>query len=144
MKTRRLGKTDLFGPAVRVEKSKPKANLTSFPLIDLNQEFLQHPNCFLIKFDMNDGPYCRWLKGEFSKIIMNQGCNLVLWRCNPCYSDDIFQHSCGGWFQCQCQIILGFNKMVVPTQKAFQMLRFILKIILMDVFLFILKIDMCS
>lgn len=54
-KTRRLGKTDLFSLALRVEISKPKVNLTTSPLIDLNQEFLQLPNCFLIKFDMNDG-----------------------------------------------------------------------------------------
>lgn len=74
--------------------SKPKGNLTTFPLIVLNQEFLQLPNCFLIKFDMNDSPYCRWLKGEFSQIIT---IHLVLWRSNSCYSDDILQHFVGWW-----------------------------------------------
>lgn len=54
-KTRRLGKTGLFRLALRVEISQPKAKLTTSPLIDLNQEFLQLPTCFLIKFDMNDG-----------------------------------------------------------------------------------------
>lgn len=34
--TGRLGKTDLSSPALRAERSKPKANLTTFPLIDLN------------------------------------------------------------------------------------------------------------
>lgn len=72
--------------------SEPKVNLTTFPLIVFNQEFLQLPNCVLIKFGMNDSPYRRWLKGEFSQIIMK---HLVLWRSNSCYSDDILQHFVG-------------------------------------------------
>lgn len=44
---------------------------------------------------MNDGPYCRWLKGGFSETIMKQECDLVSWKRDPYDSDDIFQHSGG-------------------------------------------------
>ena len=72
---------------------------------------------------MNDGPYCGWLKGEFSKVIMKQECDLLFWRCNPCYSDDIFQHFGEVVVISLFQV---FNKIINPTQKSFQILRLIL------------------
>lgn len=73
---------------------------------------------------MNNGPCCRCLNGEFSKIIMNWGCNLVLWRSNPCNSDDIFQNWGGEGEVGVTRLFEILVKMIDPTQKAFQILRF--------------------
>lgn len=79
-------------PCCESRNKQTKRGPDNFPFNWFKLGIPQHPNCVLIKFDMNDGPYCRWLKGEFSKIIIEQACDIVLWRSNPCYSDDIFQY----------------------------------------------------